>query len=75
MKIAMNKRNINIDLSKGILIILVVLGHSIQYAIGSEWLTSQKFYDDIIFRAIYSYHMPLFMMISGYLFYNSNKKN
>jgi fucose 4-O-acetylase-like acetyltransferase len=71
----MNNRDLSLDLSKGILIIIVVLGHSIQYSFGEEWLTSGKFFENIVFKIIYSFHMPLFMMISGYLFYNSNKKN
>lgn len=70
----MSKRDITLDLAKGLLIILVVLGHNIQYLFGSEWLMSSQFFDDVVFKAIYSFHMPLFMMISGYLFYNSNKR-
>ena len=71
----MSKRDTTLDLAKGFLIILVVLGHSIQYSLGYNWLTSQKFFDDVVFKTIYSFHMPLFMLISGYLFYNSNKKD
>ena len=50
-----------IDVAKGIGIILVVLGHT--YGIPAELL-------DII----YSFHMPLFFIISGYV-YNWNKYN
>ena len=71
----MKERNTTLDLAKGILIILVVLGHAIQYSGNGNWEDSQLFFDDIVFRAIYSFHMPLFMMISGYLFYSSNKKD
>lgn len=71
----MNNRDSTLDLAKGILIILVVLGHSIQYSFGQEWLSSLLFFDDVVFKTIYSFHMPLFMLISGYLFYNSNKKD
>ena len=51
------KRNEYIDYLKGILIFFVVLGHA--YVIHSDemWL-------------IYRFHMPLFFMISGYLFNN-----
>ena len=70
----MGNRNITLDLSKGILITLVVVGHSIQYSLGEEWLTSNLYFENIVFKIIYSFHMPLFMIISGYLFYNSNKK-
>lgn len=71
----MKERNTTLDLTKGILIVLVVLGHAIQYSGNGNWEDSQLFFDDIIFRSIYSFHMPLFMMVSGYLFYNSNKKD
>ena len=71
----MKERNTTLDLAKGILIIFVVLGHAIQYSGNGNWEDSQLFFDDIVFRAIYSFHMPLFMMISGYLFYSSNKKD
>jgi len=71
----MNKRDLTLDLAKGILIVLVVLGHSIQFSLGTVWTLSNQFYYDIVFKTIYSFHMPLFMLISGYLFYNSNKKD
>ena len=73
--IDMNKRNQNIDVCKGILIILVVFGHSLQYGFGPDYLQSQAFYNDLVFRAIYAFHMPLFMLISGYYFFYSNKKD
>lgn len=48
-----------IDISKGILIILVVLGHSI----------SGPFYDlDNTIDYVYLFHMPAFFIISGYLY-------
>ena len=70
----MNNRNITLDLAKGLLITLVVFGHAIQYSWGPEYTLSRDFFLNIVFRAIYSFHMPLFMTISGYFFYNSNKK-
>lgn len=51
-----------LDALKGILIILVILGHSIQFN------TAQYQYS-FLFRFIYSFHMPLFFAISGYLAY------
>ena len=71
----MGDRDLTLDITKGLLITLVVLGHSIQYSFGEEWLASGQFFENIVFKIIYSFHMPLFMMISGYLFYNSNKKD
>jgi fucose 4-O-acetylase-like acetyltransferase len=67
-------RNLNIDAIKGFLIILVVLGHSIQYGFGLDYVVSEEFYDDYVFRAIYTFHMPLFMFISGYFFYNTDRR-
>lgn len=53
-----------IDNLKGVLIILVVIGHCIQ--------TINMDYDhDILFRYIYSFHMPLFMCVSGFVCYKS----
>lgn len=71
----MQDRDITLDVAKGILIILVVLGHGIQFSLGAEYTMSETFFDDIVFKSIYSFHMPLFMIISGYLFYHSNKNN
>lgn len=60
------EREKNIDLLKAILIALVVLGHTIQCAISD-------FDSNIVFRIIYSFHMPFFMFISGYLGFSSKK--
>ncbi|TAK33706.1 MAG: hypothetical protein EPO21_12150 [Chloroflexota bacterium] len=54
------KRLFNIDALKGFAILLVVLGHAIQPNDPSHDST-------IAFRVIYSFHMPLFMFLSGYL--------
>lgn len=42
------------DTLKGILIVLVVLGHT-ETALGDKWLS-----------VIYAFHMPLFIFVSGY---------
>ena len=68
-------RNPYIDIVKAILIILVLIGHSIQYGSGSNYMNNQLFFNNVIFKFIYSFHMPLFIMISGYLSYNSINKN
>jgi fucose 4-O-acetylase-like acetyltransferase len=51
-------RDAFLDIAKGMAIILVVIGHVIQ---GS----SEKFDDLLWFRVIYSFHMPLFVFLSG----------
>jgi fucose 4-O-acetylase-like acetyltransferase len=63
------KRNELLDIIKGISIILVVFGHCIQFGNGINFLNSNIFFDDIFFKIIYSFHMPLFMIISGYFYF------
>ena len=55
----MKNRNIAFDLLKLFAIFLVLLGHCIQHMKISN-------VEEPIFLLIYSFHMPLFMMISGY---------
>lgn len=64
------ERNQRIDFYKFFAIVTVVIGHSIQYGSGSVFL-SEPLLENPVFRFIYSFHMPLFMLISGYLFYCS----
>lgn len=56
------ERNISIDIAKGIAIILVVVGHVIQF--GS---TGEGYWSNRLFQIIYSFHMPLFIFLSGYV--------
>lgn len=56
------QRLLYLDAMKGILIILVIVGHTVQFNIND-------FQHNFVFRFIYSFHMPLFFMISGYLTY------
>lgn len=62
-------RDLRIDAIKGFLIFLVLWGHVIQNITSNE-----GYYDDWIFRIIYSFHMPLFALMNGYLFYPSQQK-
>lgn len=68
------KRNEFIDIIKGVAIILVVIGHCIQYGSGKEFFVSNNFFHNPLFKFIYSFHMPLFMLVSGYLFYFTIQK-
>lgn len=61
-------RNLYYDFVKGVLIFLVILGHSIQYLEFN--LTSNTYYNSL-FKFIYMFHMPLFLGISGYFSYSS----
>ncbi|UKK67581.1 acyltransferase family protein [Prevotella communis] len=60
------KRLIWADSLKGWLIILVVLGHAIQYTVGNG---SESCH---LWSLIYSFHMPAFVAISGFLAYRNN---
>ena len=68
------ERNHFIDAIKGILILLVIIGHCIQYGNGNSYLDQELYYNDYFFRSIYTFHMPMFMIVSGFLFGYSNKK-
>jgi len=53
-------RDHHIDALKGVAIILVVLGHSIQ-------VNNPEFDRSLLFRVVFSFQMPLFMFLSGYI--------
>jgi len=64
------ERNLYVDFIKGILIFLVILGHFVQFgAYGKSW----GFASDHLWQIIYSFHMPLFIAISGYYSFSSIK--
>lgn len=52
---------VSFDYLKGIAIFLVVWTHCIQYICGQT-------FDNPFYALAYTFHMPLFMIISGYLF-------
>lgn len=62
----MTKRIEWVDVYKGILIILVVLAHSLQEVYLAYRI---DFTSDLFRNIIYSFHMPAFMAMSGYLVY------
>ncbi|MCD8013363.1 MAG: acyltransferase [Lachnospiraceae bacterium] len=68
------KRDPFIDIIKTVAVFLMILGHCIQYGNGNEWYSSSAFLNYPLFKWIYSFHMPLFVMISGFLFYNTYTK-
>ena len=59
-----------VDALKGIAIFCVLWGHSLQYL-----QNGYDFFHNRAFEFIYSFHMPLFFMISGFLFRSSLKLN
>ncbi|MET2831094.1 nodulation factor fucose acetyltransferase NolL [Mesorhizobium shangrilense] len=59
-----NNRDLVFDFAKGVLIILVIIGHLLQSVIYRD---TDNFWMSPYFKSIYMFHMPLFMAISGYL--------
>lgn len=59
----MQSRSVVIDVTKGYAILLVVLGHAVQY-------NTPQFAHVFLFKYIYSIHMPLFMYVSGWVSYS-----
>lgn len=56
----MSKRIIYIDYCKAFAILLVVLGHILQFV-----YCKNTYFENHTYRYIYSFHMPLFMALSG----------
>lgn len=61
------ERNIIYDKVRGVAILLVVLGHVIQYSYSD-------FFHVPAFNIIYSFHMPLFMFLSGLVTYKKERQ-
>ena len=59
-----------INFLRGIAIFLMLWGYSVQYCCGGQF----DFFENFVFKIIYSFHMPFFMLISGYLFFFSAQK-
>jgi len=62
----MSGRSEYIDYLKGILIVIVCVGHAIQFGI----YKNADFWGDPVFKGIYMFHMPLFMALAGFLSYS-----
>lgn len=61
-------RSAFLDVLKAVAITLVLVGHAMQFGSGMHCYIYSDFFDNVVFKVIYSFHMPLFMLISGYLF-------
>ena len=60
------------NIVKGTAIFLMLWGHCIQYCMPENL----DCFEDIVFKTIYTFHMPVFMLVSGYLFsYSFRKRN
>ena len=64
-------RNVYLDIVKYVAIFLVIWGHVVQQSLAPGVVPVKA---DGIYRFIYSFHMPLFMGISGYFFGKSVQK-
>ncbi len=62
------------DVLKGFAILMVVFGHCIQECNGVDFKSNTMYFQDKVYQFIYSFHMPLFMMISGYFAWDSIEK-
>lgn len=60
-----------IDACKGFTMLLVILGHCLDGYLKAKLFVSDFWWMQILFDFIYSFHMPLFFVLSGYLFYYS----
>lgn len=68
INIKKRKRITYIDNMKGFAMLCVVLGHIADGYLRSEYYSSSQEVLYAIYNIIYSFHMPLFIMISGYLY-------
>ena len=57
------KRNLAIDLVKGVAIIAVVIGHLDNCADVIDYMPYK-----VVHKIIYSFHMPLFFIVAGFFF-------
>lgn len=69
-----NSRNILADVIRGFAIITVILGHCIQQGNGLEYFNNSMYWFNKLYQFIYSFHMPLFMLLAGWFAYYSLKK-
>lgn len=58
--VTITKRIDALDLLKAFAIFLVVWGHVLQHCLSSNYI------DEPVYRFIYSFHMPLFMILAGF---------
>lgn len=71
MDLQKTKRDLLPDMIKGFAIFLVVFGHCIQNLNGGDYLNLSLFFDNIFYRFIYTFHMPLFALVAGFYAYKS----
>lgn len=68
------QRDVLPDVLKGFGIVLMVLGHCIQSGSGMAYLEGTCYFEDRWYQFLYSFHMPLFMVISGFYAWGSVRR-
>lgn len=68
------ERNIKADVIRGFAIITVIIGHCIQNGNGWYYFIDGAYWGNKVYQFIYSFHMPLFMLLAGWFAYYSIKK-
>lgn len=63
-----------VDSARGIAIVLVVIGHVVASYHEADLYTDNALYN-FISQFVYSFHMALFMIVSGYLYSRSHHTN
>lgn len=63
------------DFVKAMLILIVILGHAIQFGSGTEYYEKGLYWENKLVQSMCSFHMPLFMIISGFFHYSSVQRN
>ncbi len=63
------KRELSFDVLKLFLMYLVVLGHCVQT------FRSSLYYEEPLYRLIYTFHMPAFMCVAGYFSLSSFRED
>lgn len=64
-----------IDYTKFMAVVMVVLGHCLAFGNGKDYYVSNMQTDNILHNYIYSFHMPIFAILSGWLFSISFRKH
>ena len=67
-------RNIKADVIRGFAIITVILGHCIQNGNGWDYFINSRYWSNKVYQFVYSFHMPLFMLLAGWYAYYSLRK-
>ena len=66
-----SSRNVKADVIRGFAIITVIIGHCIQQGNGLEYYNNSLYWFNKMYQFIYSFHMPLFMLLAGWFAFYS----